>query len=106
MLTGNKFSMPPGINLFHPKSNNSACWEFLRGMDYTDSQLTVMQDLINSVPLLVMCAEYKGVRFEVSDVEDLQAIISYEGDVVIFRGRLGKFIYDLCQGFKAGLSRV
>ena len=57
------------------------------------------------LPLLVMCAQYKGVRFEVSDIEDLQAIITYEDDVVIFRGRLGKFAYDLCQSFIAGLTR-
>jgi len=107
MSATDSFQVPPGVNsVFLPQVKNTAIRELLWRMDYTEFELTEMQDLIDSVPLLVMCAHNKGVRFEVSDVEESEACITYKKDVVVFRGRFSKFLYNLVKRFEAGLSRV
>lgn len=87
------------------KSHRAFGRDFLSQLDYTQAELAVMQDLIDSVPLLVMAAYDKGVRFEVADVSDDGGTVSYQDSAFVFRGRIGKFVFDLCQSFIAGLSR-
>ena len=64
-----------------------------------------MQHLIDSVPLIVMAANQKGVRIEVSDVTDDGAEVSYQNSAIVFSGRGGQFLFDLCKRFEAGLAR-
>lgn len=78
----------------------SPFWLLLREMGYSDSELAVMDYFKGIVPLVILAAKNKGVRFEISNIEDGK-IISLDGDVMIFRGQAGKLLYDLFKGAEA-----
>ena len=82
---------------FHPESDNFPIWAFLREMGYSDSELAVMDYFKGFIPLIVVAAKNKGMRLEVSDVED-DEIIRFDKDVMVFRGSAGKLLYDLFKG--------
>lgn len=86
------------------KSIPLASPNFLSDLGYSEIDLVVMQEVTGIVPLMVFSAKHEGVRMEVRDGENLQSILSFDDNAVIFRGSLVRVIYDLCQSFKTCLS--
>jgi hypothetical protein len=102
-IFGDRLITDPEEALFLSESGNSPFWALLRGMGYSDFELAIMNDFKSIVPIFVFAVKNKGVRFEISDIENGD-IISLDKDIVIFRGRAGKLLYDLCKGSIAGLT--
>ena len=90
------FSVKP-LPVSFGEPDHSPFWLLLRKMGYTDFELAVMKNFISMMPLIILAAKNKGVRFKVSDIED-DKIISLDGDVMVFRGRAGELLYDLFKG--------
>ena len=83
--------------LICPEADNFPVLSLLRAMGYTDFELAVMDYFKGFVPLIIQAAKNKGMRFEVSDIEDGE-IIRLNEDVMIFRGCAGKLLYNLFKG--------
>jgi hypothetical protein len=82
---------------FHSESKDFPLWASLRAMGYSDFELAVMDNFKSVIPLMVVAAKNKGMRLEVSDVED-DEIIRFDKDVMVFRGAAGKLLYNLFKG--------